>query len=135
MILTQQMTPKTKTIKRTESLDRSNLNKNEIKSFRHQSIDSTVGTYFFFQSLKSIRLRLLLQSFNRWKILEFLNELQVSEETSKKHLMEIKFKSRAANHRIKALENQLANIHTEKYQKEINQEFTKALSRAETAEL
>lgn len=57
--------------------------------------------------------------------------------------MKIKFKSHAANHIIKALENQLANVHTEKYQKEmsylrrqkeITQQLTKILSRAKTVE-
>lgn len=57
--------------------------------------------------------------------------------------MKIKFKSHAANHIIEVLENQLANVQTEKYQKEmsylriqkeINQQLTKILSRAETVE-
>ena len=50
---------------------------------------------------------------------EFLNELKISEESLKKHWLEIKFKAHAANHRIKALENQISIVHTERLQKEL----------------
>jgi hypothetical protein len=97
--------------------------------------------------MKSIRFRLLLQFFHQWKMISYFmsgeEQTKTSEESLKKLFMETKFKSRAACHRIKALETQLANIHSEKYQREmislraqkqINDELRQSQSRAETAE-
>ena len=66
-----------------------------------------------------------------------------SEEASKKQMLEAKFRAKAAQHKIHALETQLAHIHSDKYQrevislkaqKEVRSELSSAISRAETAE-
>ena len=114
------------------------------KSYRHRSMDSSFGAMGLFHAYCGIRKRLLLQSFTRWKIVaEVLGHVSVSEEGSKKLMMEARFKARAAEHKIKALENQIALIHTDKYQREVvalkaqhhvKAELNNALNRAEAAE-
>lgn len=113
-------------------------------SYRHRSMDSSFGAMGLFWVFCGIRKRLLLQSFGRWKLIaEVIGRVSVSEESSKKLMMEARFKAKAAEHKIRALESQIASIHSDKYhkevvslkaQKQVKSELSAALGRAEAAE-
>lgn len=128
----------------TEIVSMNRVKKNRRKSYRHQSIDSTIALHQIWNIMKSIRLRLLASRFYNWKCKTDLSAIvELKPEATKMQLLQCKYKLKKADNRILQLEKMLTEMQSNKISNElaalranetIQKEIAEAVSRAEIAE-